>query len=780
MIRILHVDDSECDFEITEKSLRRLEKKIFVTWVESSRKALRALETERYDCILSDFQMPGMDGLELLKILRKKEISLPFIFFTGQGNEELAAAALREGADDYFTKEAGIAHYERLLNSIKRLIKASKRVEEHKRAQEALRESEERYRSFIERSSEGIWRIGIDKPLPIDMPEDELIQELYQTSHIAECNQVMAEMYGYESPEELIGARLVDLHGGTEVEQNLEANRAFIRCGFNIRDAETAEVDKYGDRKFFMNNAVGIIRDGKIHGVWGSQRDITEIRRTETELRQSKKLFEQLFRQNPIGAIYLGLDFQVLDANPFFEKQFGYAREEIIGRQINDLIIPEDKVQEAIELDSKPEEIYMFRETIRKKKDGALIPVLTAGAPVRVDGITIGYIGLYADISERKRAETALKKTENDFKELLQVSRDVIYKIDLNTEEYEYLSPAVSQITGYTNREVFKEGPGFFNNLVHPEDRELVRCHVDEQEPDAIFRNFAPSIEYRLEHRKGGLRWISENRALILDGDGKPLSVVGTVRDVTEKKNADEELHKSRDNLKKRSTELEAAYKDLETFNHYVSHDMQAPLRRIHSYAQILIDDHSDNITEDGKKFLGRILDTSARMMQLVSDLLKLSSLRRAELVRESVNLTALAAEIVEVLRLSEPDRKCEIIIADNVTAEGDAKLLRLVMEHLISNAWKFTQNNDLTRIEFGVEEVGGERVYSVEDNGVGFDMSGADKLFSPFFRMHSYEDFEGTGIGLAIVGRVIELHGGNIRAEAEVNKGAKFSFSLG
>ncbi|MCP3136716.1 sensor histidine kinase [Pyxidicoccus xibeiensis] len=228
-----------------------------------------------------------------------------------------------------------------------------------------------------------------------------------------------------------------------------------------------------------------------------------------------------------------------------------------------------------------------------------------------------------------------------------------------------------------------------------------------------------------------------------------------------------------------RTQELQVANRELETFCYSVSHDLRAPLRAVDGFSQALQEDDGERISPEGHEHLRRLRAAANRMGQLIDDLLRLSRITRAELVREPVDLSAIATEVADALRRAEPGREATFHLAPGLTTRGDARLLRVVLENLLGNAWKFTSQRSGARIEFFAESREGRPRYCVRDNGVGFDMAYAGKLFSPFQRLHRPADFPGTGIGLATVQRVIHKHGGDITAEAVPDGGATFCFTL-
>ncbi|MDH3714094.1 MAG: ATP-binding protein, partial [Gammaproteobacteria bacterium] len=227
-----------------------------------------------------------------------------------------------------------------------------------------------------------------------------------------------------------------------------------------------------------------------------------------------------------------------------------------------------------------------------------------------------------------------------------------------------------------------------------------------------------------------------------------------------------------------RTAELRAAVREQESFSYSVSHDLRSPLRTIDGFSHMLLDEYSDVLDEEGRRCLQRVRAASQRMGHLIDALLNLSRMSRRKMRFEPVNLSEIANDILRRLRSSDPGRDAQLTVAENLRVNGDSALLRVVLENLLSNAWKYSIKQTQTRIEVG--RINGQGSgFLVRDNGIGFDMRYADKLFKPFQRLHTFEEFEGTGIGLATVVRIIERHGGKVWAEGEEGKGATFYFTV-
>jgi PAS domain S-box-containing protein len=388
------------------------------------------------------------------------------------------------------------------------------------------------------------------------------------------------------------------------------------------------------------------------------------------------------------------------------------------------------------------------------------------------------YDQLQRELDERKRAEdkirqlnielesrvrrrtAALQASEEKFRALaennpLQIARydrdgRYLYVNHLGTQGK--LSP--SNVLGKTLREVFGSH--------HP------AIDFAEQKIRQVFDTGQPlKTEYELTDFAG--LW---SLAPEFDPQGNIVSVISTTLDITERKKTEEEL-------RQRSAELQAANRELEAFSYSVSHDLRAPLRAIDGFTHILIGDFADQLSSDGIALLKRTRQAAQNMGQLIDDLLRLSRITRVELRRQSIDLKTLAAEICEQLKESEPERDVKIMINRGLKSRGDERLLRVALENLLNNAWKFTSKTPDATIKIGKISKNGKSTFYVSDNGVGFNMNYVDKLFGPFQRLHTIEEFPGTGIGLAIVKRIIHKHGGEIWPESEPGKGTTFYFTL-
>jgi PAS domain S-box-containing protein len=265
----------------------------------------------------------------------------------------------------------------------------------------------------------------------------------------------------------------------------------------------------------------------------------------------------------------------------------------------------------------------------------------------------------------------------------------------------------------------------------------------------------------------------------LLDEQGKPRGAVGAFLDITDMKRAEDSIKRLNDELRRKMTELATANRELEAFMYSVSHDLRAPLRSILGFSEVLREDYAANLDERGKNYLERICNAAAKMNRLIEDLLRLSRISRQEINKQDIDLSRMAAAVMTELRQAGPERGVDVEIQEGVTIYGDKRLIEVALSNLLANAWKFTSRKERSFIQFGAVSDSCKTIYFVMDNGAGFDQNYAEKLFVPFQRLHSDQEFEGTGIGLAIVDRVIRRHGGRLWAEGEPDKGAVFYFTL-
>jgi len=362
------------------------------------------------------------------------------------------------------------------------------------------------------------------------------------------------------------------------------------------------------------------------------------------------------------------------------------------------------------------------------------------------------------------------------YRRLVESSRAIPWEMDLSTWRYTYIGPQIESVVGYKPDEWYENN--FWVEHLHPDDREdaIRLCQTStEKLEDHEFK-------YRMIAKDGHNVWIQDDVRVVIEAN-KAVKLHGYMFDITKKIENERELelyHKQLEKLvDERTRNLTIANEELESFSYSVSHDLRSPLRAIHGFSLALLEDCEKELNVEGKDYLTRIIYNTKRMSNLIDDILNLSRITRSKITIEKVDINDIANEIAANLKEEYPERSVNFTAKCNQSVLADSKLLAIVLNNLLGNAWKYTNKKEHAVIVFDSHIENNELVFKVKDNGAGYNMSYADNLFGVFQRMHTDVEFEGTGIGLATVKRIIERHGGRVWAQGEINKGAIFYFTL-
>ena len=522
--------------------------------------------------------------------------------------------------------------------------------------------------------------------------------------------------------------------------------------------------------------------DGSIARFCGSISEISTQR--EAAERLNALLDEQrAMLDNLVAGIVRLKDRRIVTCNRRFAEMYGYSVEELVG-QSTALLDPDGAHDAAGETvyDDLARDGKVGREFRHRRRDGSLIWVYSSGTALDRDHPRRDSLWIDVDISEQKRAEQALRENEARFYHAVRGSRDAIWDWDLANDRY-YMSPRMKEILGYGFGEAIRDRSWFLEHL-HEDDR----ARVDAARL-AHFENGAPyDVDYRMRAADGTIRWIRARGESVRDANGRVVRYSGANSDISEQLRHGEEVRALNQQLEQRvaerTGELTRANRELESFSYTVSHDLSAPLRAINGFSALLVEELGGKLEPSAQGLLERIVAGSMQMKALIDDLLRLAQISRTPLVAREVDLAVLARRIAgecanDPVRTAA-GRSVEFRAPEALPAHGDAGLLGIALTNLIGNAWKFTGRSGSALVEFGAIERAGERVYFLRDNGAGLDMRYADKLFKPFQRLHSAREFDGTGIGLAIVHRIFERHHGRVWVESAPGAGCTFYFTLG
>ncbi|HEX3626355.1 MAG TPA: PAS domain S-box protein [Verrucomicrobiae bacterium] len=502
--------------------------------------------------------------------------------------------------------------------------------------------------------------------------------------------------------------------------------------------------------------------------VFLSRRDLKRRSHAETALQQNEERFRLMISAiRDYAVIRLDLDGRVASWNEGAYRIKGYTADEIIGQHVSKFYPPE-----AVESGTPQHLLALAAENghaedtgWRVRKDGSRFWAHVTIARIRnPKEELLGFVKVTRDLTERRHAEEVQEERDRYF----DLSRELICVLGFDGY-FKNLNPAWKWTLGFSTEEMMARP---YMEFVHPDDRAATEAEDEKLKKGGETIYF----ENRLLCKDNTWRWFAWSARAAL-----PQNVIyGTGRDISERKLAHEKIEKLNADLQSHTRQLEETNKELEAFSYSVSHDLRAPLRHIDGFVKMLVKQSGPQLDDRGKRYLDIIADSAQKMGNLIDDLLVFSRMSRAELRRTRVSTDSLVHEAVEGLQTDINGRHIDWKIAALPEVDADPAMLQQVWVNLIANAVKYTRPRDPAKIEIGCEDSGnGEYVFFVHDNGVGFDMQYAHKLFGVFQRLHRAEEFEGTGIGLANVGRIVHRHGGRVWAEGRPDAGATFYFSL-
>ena len=609
----------------------------------------------------------------------------------------------------------------------------------------------------------------------IDAAKNSHLVFLDRDFNFVRVNETYARTCGF-APEEMIGRNHFDLFPGEE-------NEAIF---IHVRDSGIPA--EFHDKPFIFPNqpvrgttywdwTLTPVKDNsdKVEGLVFSLFETTYRKRAEEALRKSEQLYRAIGESIDFGIWICDPEGRNIYASESFLKLVGITQEQCSNFGWGSVLHPDDAERtiaawkECVRTGGFWDIEHRFRGT-----DGQWYPILARGVPVRDEQGALQYwAGINLDIRQIKKSEQALRESGERYRLALDAARMATWDWNVATGEIIWNETHYTMM-GYKPGEVQPSYQAWAGRI-HPDDigaaeSRIKQCMAERRLYISEFRTVWPD---------GTIRWLEARGDFEYDSKRQPLRCYGVMLDITERKQAEEQIKALNEQLRRQVAELDAANKELDAFSYSVSHDLRAPLRHISGFIKILMEDYAEQLDAQGRDYLKRVYAGSEKISRLIEDLLYLSHISRQELDRIEFNVSMKASSIIEGLHAASPNRQVEVSIQVGLIAFADPRLIEVAIANLLENAWKFTSKTDNARIEFSAFEQDGKTVYCVRDNGSGFDPQYKEKLFHTFHRLHSGKEFEGTGIGLSIVDRIVQRHGGSIWAEGETGKGAAFFFTL-
>jgi PAS domain S-box-containing protein len=792
-LRILILEDNPADAELAQFELQEAGFVFTSKVVMTEEDFVRELQEFSPDLILSDYDLPKYNGALALAEARRRSPDTPFILVSGVVTEDRAIEILTQGAQDYVLKNR---LQQRLVPAVKRALAEAEEHRARKRAEAELREahrtleenvkvrtaeleaemaarqdSEKRYRRLFEAAKDGILILDAD------------------TGKIEDVNPFLLQLLGY-SYDDLYGKHIWELGVFKDIAASKEAFKAlqdyeYIRYDdllLETRDGQSITVE-------FVSN-VYLVDHHKV--IQCNIRDITEHKKIEDVLRVSEERFSKAFKNSPNAITITRIsDGKIIEGNDSVYDLLGYDHDEVVGKTTFDLGIwanADERVKLTQGLTANGS--IRNQEFTLLKKDKTPVIVDLSASLINIENQQC-FLTSFIDITERKEVEAELHRLNEELEQRVsERTADVAHEARKVQAERQRFRDVLDILPAYVilltpDYRVPFANRFFDERFGKSEGRRCFEYLFGRTEPCETCETYTV-LKTGQRHEWEWLGPDGRNYYIFdfpfTDADGNPF-VLEMGIDVTENKRTAKELEAYRHHLeelvKERTSQIEAVNRDLESFSYSVSHDLRAPLRAINGYSRMILKKQGAQFDEETGRRFQKITDNAEKMGFLIDDLLAFSRLGSQDVDKASLDMEELIGEAWQELIAVNLDREVTLKIGQMPAACGDKALIRQVYSNLLGNAVKFTREREHALIEAGSCTQDNETVYYVRDNGIGFDMRFYYKLFGVFQRLHSDEEYKGTGIGLSLVKRIINRHGGRVWGEGEGDKGATFYFTL-
>jgi len=643
------------------------------------------------------------------------------------------------------------------------LLGIDRDITERKQAEKKLRSSEERYRYLFENNPHPMW--------------------VYDRKALAflAVNEAAIAKYGY-SHQEFLNMTIVDIRPPEDADRlmkNLAQPRQPLEHSDGwrhlLKDGTLIDVE-------ITSHTVEV--DGNESALVIAQ-DVTDRKRAEMAIRESEMRYHHILDAMMEGCQIIDFDWRYVYVNTVLAEQGKHKPEELVHHTMMEMYPGIERTELFTILQQ-----CMQERTPRRLENHFVFPDGRIGwFELSIQPAREGIFILSTDITERKRAQEELQKAHDELELKVQERTAALSQTNAllqalmdYTPDHIYFKDTQSRFIRNSKSQASMLGLGDPAEAVGKTDFDFfphaARSYDEEQE---VMRSGQPLVDLEewVVWPDGRETWVSTTKVPLPDSDGQIIGIFGISRDITERKRAEQAIQQLNADLEKQAGQLRAAIGELEAFSYSVSHDLRAPLRAIDGFTRILVEDYESSLDAEGRRVCGVISKEARRMGELIDDLLAFSRLSRKEMRAAAIDMQTLASSVFHELATETDKARIEFQIGSLPPVAGDPKLIRQVWVNLLSNAIKFTSREKRAVIEVGSMDSRSETIYYVRDNGTGFDMRYAGKLFGVFQRLHSENEFEGTGVGLAIVQRVVHRHGGRVWAEGELEKGATFYFAL-